>query len=150
MASDLKWRNSRASQPLDILTTALNSLANNAAVLSAAISNGTDLDLYLDLFLDVTWGTNPTDFAPVEVWLARSRDGGTTYEDASATGPIYPRNGFAGAFLPRAVTTQQITSVPMILLPPGDFKALLVNKSGQAFPASGSTLRGWFYKEQAA
>lgn len=146
----LKWLTDRASQPITILSTGLNALANNAAVLSAAISNGTDLDLYVDLGLDVTWGSAPTADAPVEIWLARSLDAGSTYEDASATGPILPKNGYVGSFFPRAVTTQQIMCIPLIIVPPGDFKALLYNKSGQAFPATGTTLKGRFYKEQAA
>lgn len=141
----------RLSQPIAIMSTALNSLANDAAVLSAAIANGTERDLYADWLLDVTFGSAPTANGRVELWLVRTLDA-STYEDGAA-GPILPQNGFIGSFVLRAVTTQQriiVPHPPHILLPPLDFKVLAVNRSGQAFPASGSTITALFYREEIA
>jgi hypothetical protein len=152
--SDIKWRSSTRSgnaSGVDILTTELNSLANNAgSAPSTAVPNDTgnvDLDFYVDLELTVTFGSAPTDGFAVECYVVRQIDG-SNYEDASSSGPIVPRNGFVGSFLVRNVTTAQRIIIPGVVLPPRDFKLMVVNKTGQAFPASGSKVRGYFYKEQ--
>jgi hypothetical protein len=141
----------RASQPVDVMTTELDALANDAAVLSAAIENGTELDLYADWELAVTFASAPSANGRIELWLVRTLNE-ADYEDAGA-GPIVPQNGFLGAFVVRALTSAQrliLPHPPHILLPPKDFKVLVVNRSGQAFPASGSTLRALFYRESIA
>lgn len=138
--ADIRWDISSRTLPLTVLSTGLDSLANAAAALSAAVDNDTDLDLLFLAQLAVTFGTSPTDQAPVELWIARSLDS-TTFEDASATGPIFPRNGFVDACYVRAVTTAQVISTREITMPWRDHKALVMNRSGQAFPASGSTLK---------
>lgn len=146
--ADIKWKLSgRASNPLTILDTGLNSLANSAAALSAAIANGTDLDLYVDLELAVTFGSAPTENAPIEVYIVRALDG-TNYNTQSAEGR--PRGGFVGSFIVDNVTSAQNLVLPQVLIPPQDFKIYLLNKSGQAFPSSGSTLKGLFYKMQSS
>jgi hypothetical protein len=139
---------SRASQPITLLTTELNSLANNAATApSSAIDNDTVnvLDLYMDVELLVTFGTGPTVNTTLDLYLIRSVDA-TNYEDASATGPILPQNGYAGSFVLRSVTTAQRIILPGILCPPLDFKVMVLNNAtGQAMAASGNTLKGYFY-----
>lgn len=134
----------RATNPADVITTGLNSLANNAAALSAAQSNDAadEGDLYADLELAVTFGTAPTENALVEVYIVRTVDG-TNHETDSAEGR--PKNGYVGGFVVDNVTTAQRLILPFVLLPPRDFKILLINKSGQAFPASGSTLKAYYY-----
>ncbi len=134
----------RGTNPATVIDTGLNSLANNAAALSAAQSNdaATEGDLYADLELAVTFGTSPTENALVEVYIVRTVDG-TNYETDSSEGR--PKNGYVGGFVVDNVTSAQRLILPMILLPPLDFKILLINKSGQAFPASGSTLKAYYY-----
>lgn len=155
MAS-VKWE---AASIASLATTELNSLANNAAALGAEYDNtpGGANNYEAGLFeLNVTFGTNPTAGAPVELYLIPAADG-TNYDDGSATGPVAPTNSFIGACYVRAVTTAQkmILGVPgavlgPILLPPVKFKMLVYNKSGQAFPASGSTLKMVPYRRQVA
>jgi hypothetical protein len=145
MAS-VKWEQNRDVTALD---TALNSLANNAAALSAAIDNDADLDVYADIELVVTYGTNPTDQSLVECYVVRTIDG-TNFEDASTTGPILPRASFVGGFSLRAVTTAQRIVIPEVRLPPRDFKIFVVNKSGQAMAASGNTVKLKTYRLQVA
>ncbi len=152
MAVTTKWIvSTRATNGLvTALSTELNSLASAAAALaSAAIQNQTNLDFYADATLTVTYGVAPRGTAPVvELWMARSADN-SVFEDASATGPILPQNGFIGVFPLRAVTTAQVITIPLIMLPPGDFKLLVVNKGGQAMAASGNTVVLKTYGDQA-
>jgi hypothetical protein len=149
MAS-VKWQlSTRGTNPATILSTELNALANNnGALTTTAVSNSSDLDLYMDLECAVTFASSPTAGTLLEIYLVRQVDG-TNYEDAAGgASPITPGNGFIGGFVLRAVTTAQRMIIPGVSVPPGDFKVLLVNKSGQAFPASGSTVKANFYREQ--
>lgn len=140
-----RWRvGTRSGNPLTLFSTDLNSLANNGAVLSAAVSNDAadELDLYVDLELAITFGTSPTENSLIEVYVVRQIDG-TNYETNSSEGR--PKNGFVGGFVLDNVTTAQRLILPGVLLPPNDFKLLVINKSGQAFPASGTVIKGLFY-----
>jgi hypothetical protein len=144
--ADIKWKPSaRSGNPTTIMSTDLNSLANAAGVESAEVDNDADLDIFVDLQLEVTFGSAPTENAPVEVYLEGKVDG-TNYPTSSAEGR--PRNGFVGSFICDNVTTLQRLHLPKVQLPPFDFKIFLLNKSGQAFPSSGTTLKGFFYKMQ--
>ena len=134
-----KWKMGSATT---LLSTGLNSLANNSLALSAAFDNtqGQTGDGYLlcDVELTVTFGTAPTANSNCSVWLLAALDG-TNYETggASTTPARMPDVVFPLA----AVTTQQIYT-RRAFLPWGLFKALLKNDgTGQAFPASGSTLK---------
>jgi len=63
-----------------------------------------------------------------------------------------PAPCYVGSFPLRAVTTAQKVplglGLALVNLPPTKFKAFLLNKSGQAFPASGSTLKLVPYRHQ--
>ncbi len=139
----------RASNPVTCLSTELNSLANNSGALSAAISNDAsdELDLYMDLELAVTFGTAPTADSLCEIYIVRTVDG-TNYEDNSTEGR--PRDGYVGGFVLDNVTSAQRLVLRQVPCPPRDFKVYLLNKSGQAFPASGSTVGAFFYTNQVA
>ena len=79
---------------------------------------------------------------------------GTNYDDnttgASGAAPI---TTYVGGFPLRAVTTAQKVplglGLTLVNLPPTKFKAFLLNKSGQAFPASGSTVKMVPYRYQS-
>ena len=147
--ADVKYKlSTRAGNPITVLSTELNAMANGGGALSATIDNAADLDLYMDLELTVTFAAPPTANTLVEAYIVRSVDG-TTFEDATAgAAPVVPGNGYAGGFVLRAVTTAQRLVIPMVQVPPRDFLVQLVNRSGQAFPAVGSVCRALFYKEQ--
>lgn len=147
MASILWEASSRGTNPVTIMDTDLNSLASAQSNLSAAISNATEMDLYVDLELFVEFAVAPVDGALVNVYIVRQIDG-TNYEDATdGASPVRPRNGHVGSFSVRANADDQRMILPMVVLPPGDFKILLVNDTTQAFEASGNTLKGYFYRE---
>lgn len=125
-----------------VATTELNSLANGSGALGAAFDNGATGNLFFwgDFQLDVIFGVAPAVDQAIELFLIPAEDG-TNYA-TNNTGAT-PRNAFTlyvGSFDTFNLTTQKLVlrGVP---LPPVLFKALLVNKSGQAFPASGSTLK---------
>lgn len=136
-----------------IATTELNSLANNAGVLGAEYDNSAGLYMFGVFELNVTFGTNPTAGNTVDLYLIPAPDG-TNYDDAvtGASGAA-PITTYVGGFPVRAVTTAQKVplglGLTLINLPPTKFKAFLLNKSGQAFPASGSTLKMVPYRYQS-
>ena len=139
-----KWIASTRTNPVSILGTEINSLANDAAVTSAVVSNTTEDDQYADFELVVTYGVAPVADKTVDMYLVRSVDG-TNYEDGTAARP--PAGGFVGSFVLDAVTTGQRKVLAGVMLPPLSFKILLVNKAGQAMAASGNTLKAFVYNQ---
>jgi hypothetical protein len=119
-----------------LLTTGLNSLANNALVAGSAYTGGGDY-LLAELELVVTFGTGPT-VGGVSVWFLRAPDG-TNYEDGSSS--VTPARNADVVFPLRAVTSaQRITR--RVLVPPGTWTPLLKNDgTAVAFAASGNTLK---------
>ena len=126
---------------VSVMTTELNSLANNARAISSALGgDATDANLLGDWELVVTFAVAPTVDTLIDLYLVRSIDG-TNYEDGSAT--VRPAaTAYAGSFQVRAVTTAQPLAIPDVPLPPGLFKAIIYNNgTGQAFAATGNTLK---------
>ena len=138
-----------------VLSTELNALANSAAALGGEYDNSAALNLFGMLELNVTFGSAPTAGNTVDVYIIPAPDG-TNYDDAvTGAGGSAPASCYAGGFPLRAVTTAQ--RVPLGLgqqgyvpLPPTKFKLLAVNKSGVAFPASGSTIKLIPFRYQSA
>ena len=122
-----------------VLTTELNALANaGRSAAGTEINNATNKDMYGQLELQVTFGTAPTAGGYVEIYMVNALDG-TNYEDGSNT--VDPGTHKLVDRIPvRAVTTAQRLNGRMLTLEPAKTKFLLLNGSGQAFPASGSTL----------
>lgn len=122
-----------------VLTTELNALANaGRSAAGTEVDNGANLDMYGVLELSVTFGTAPSAGGYVEIYMVTAPDG-TNYEDGSNT--VDPGTHKLVDRIPvRAVTTAQRLSGRLIPLLPEKTKFLLYNGSGQAFPASGSTL----------
>lgn len=122
------------------MTTELNSLANNSRAISSALDNSTNLDLYGDFELAVDFVTAPTLDTTVDLYLVRSADG-SNYEDGDASNrPV--ANSFVGSFQLLGTTAAQRLVLRDVPLPPGLFKTVIHNNAtGQAFPASGSTLK---------
>jgi hypothetical protein len=136
-----------------IASTEANSLANAAGVLGAEYDNSAGLYMFGLFELNVTFGSAPTAGNTVDLYLIPAPDG-TNYDDAvTGAGGSAPITCFVGGFPLRAVTTAQKIPVghglSMINLPPCKFKAFVLNRSGQAFPASGSTLKMIPYRYQS-
>lgn len=125
-----------------LLSTGLNSLANNGLAISSAFDNtqGQAGDGYtlcdLELVL-ASIGAAYTANTAIAVWLLGSQDG-TNYEDGDAS--TTPAKLPSATFPVRAVTAAQ-RIVRRVWLPFGKCKALLKNDgTGQSFASSGNTL----------
>lgn len=138
--SDIKRKGyTQAGTPTSALTTELNSLATaTASALGPAQDNSSNLDLYADFVLSVTFGTNPTANSTVDLYLLPAVDG-TNYADA-VVAATPAKNMLVGSFYVRAVTTAQliaITNVPI----PEKFKMMVINNTGQTMAASANTVK---------
>jgi len=130
------------------ISSEVNSLANNAGQSGSVITS--DGLLYADLELYVTFGVSPTANSLVEVYFVRRIDG-TNWEDFTpGSSAVGPANGYVGGFPVAATTNAQRIMLPRVELPPLDFQVMVINKTGQAFAASGNTLKARRYSEQAA
>lgn len=132
------------------LTTELNSLAassgNTLSTLGAAFQN-TNSMLYADVEFLAGGTLTPTAGAFVELWLLRSLDGGSTYEDGSATvAPGRPADLFISVRAGTTITPRAGGSG--IILPPGFYKPIARNQVGATLPASGNLIRFAMYTEQ--
>lgn len=128
----------RASSAQNLLTTELNSLANNAnAVHASSVTLTSAGFLRAELEFLFTFGVAPTANTSLLVWLLRETDG-TNFEDGS--GSVTPTRTPDAIVTVRAVTTAQRAIVP-VDLPPGPIRALVRNSgTGQALAASGNVL----------
>ena len=127
-----------------LLSTELNSLANNGlAVMASPFNNtqgggGGDGYPLCDLELVVTFGTGPT-IGQISVWTLKAPDG-TNYEDG-ADGTTTPTRQPDYVFGVANRTTAQRTVKP-VWAPWGNARFLIKNDgTGQALAASGNTLK---------
>lgn len=146
MANDLKWEAPTVSLA-SYLTTTLNSLANNALDLGAAIDNETNLCTFMDLeltlaSLDLSSQTSPA----VVVYMLESVDGGTNFDnvtDGSTTeAQTPPTDKIVAQFglRPHSAAEAKLAVKSIIPIPPGRWKLAIRNKTGVAFAASGNKL----------
>ena len=135
---------------VSVMTTELNSLANNARAISAAMGgDAVDANLFGDWELAFTFAVAPTADTVIDLYLIRAADG-TNYADGDATNRP-PSNTFVGSYQVRAVATAQRITVPDVLFPPGLYKAIIYNNgTGQALTASGHTLKVRPHNRQVA
>lgn len=124
-----------------IFTTELNSMANNALVISSAITFSETLYTMceVEFLTGAAFGTAPTANTGMSIWFLRESDG-TNYEDGGTSlTPARPPD----CVLP--LENQNSSAQRLIReakLPPGAPKILIKNDgSGQALPSSGNTLK---------
>lgn len=131
---------------VDLMTTELNALANGSGALGAEYDNATNLYLWGLFELLVDFVSAPTASTLCSLYLIPAADGTNYSDNTTGASPYAPSSTWVGAFPMQAVTPAQRITVGglgsrAIILPPSKFKAFLINSSGQAFPATGSTLR---------
>lgn len=136
--------------------TEINSLVAGNAVLSgsAAIANGTNLDLFADVSISLGSITSGSGNPFIGIYLYPLNQDGSTYADgqfgSSAAGPP-PSAYFVGAIPVKPSTTGVITGILRnIPLPPGSFKFVLYNNSGANLAASSNTVSYRTYNLQVA
>lgn len=120
-----------------LLTTELNALAVDTASSASATQDQDAAQYpYVDLELAVTFAAAPVEGEFVEVLCLIEMDG-TNFATTD--------KGNAGAILTiipvLASGSAQRLIVRGVLLPPNDFKIAVVNRTSQAFTASGHTLK---------
>jgi hypothetical protein len=129
------------------LSTELNSLANNTySALSATIDNEAGLFQYIDLELFIAaQGVARSSGAWVGVYIAAAVDPTPTFPDTS-------NDAFAellAAFQLDAATTARRLTKTNIVIPPLKFQLYVKNNTGQAFAATGNTLKYRRHAEQS-
>jgi hypothetical protein len=132
-----------------VITTGLNSLADDANAISSELNNATNLYLFDDVELyTAALGYSPSAGAAIELYLVEALDG-TNYEDGDASIDP-PSTNLVGVFLLRSTTSAQRHVIRQISLPPTKYKYVIINKSGGALAASSNTLKvKSFYYESA-
>ncbi len=136
--------------PTNWLTTELNALAvssgNVLTAASAAVQNTLSY-IYADVEFVAGSTYTPTANGFLEVWFLISTNGGTNYEDGSAT--VAPGR-FSDFQIPiRAGTTITPRAITRgILIPPSFYKVIVRNQTGATLPATGNLLRFAAYAEQ--
>lgn len=130
------------------LSTELDSLADNAGAVSGSYFAGGsythgEAELYVSSPLTASIGD-----AIARLYLIREIDG-TNYEDyttGASGGAQY--SALVGTFGAGSSSAQRMI-IRGFDIPPGDYKAFLLNVSGQSFPASGNTvkIRGYRAKD---
>lgn len=126
----------------NVLTTELNGLTNTSRKTSAAFSNDaatTERFLYADFELSLGTQTARTGSPNVVMYILPEVDG-TNYATGSDT--ITPSSELiAGVFTFPADATAHRTILRGVLLPPSNFKVLIINNTSQTFNATGNTLK---------
>ena len=141
----LKW--SAWTSRSTVLTTGLNALANDGrSAAGTEINNATNLDRWGKLEVAVTFAAAPSAGGYLELYTVTAPDG-TNYEDGSDS--VDPGAHRLVDRIPvKATTNAQKVTGRVIPLEPAKTKWLLLNKSGQAFPATGSTVTLYTTNEQ--
>lgn len=131
-----------ADAPVTVLSTELNSLADaTLASLSSAQSNDQtgEFDIMCDAELVIAaQGSARAADAVVELYIVPTLDG-TNYPDTSTDELLAPY--YVGSFPLDAATTSRRVVIEGLRLPNSDFKVGAKNDTGQAFAASGSTIK---------
>lgn len=120
-----------------VLGSELDALANGSqsAAGSVVLDNSSNLDRFAQAALSVTYGTAPTDRGVVDLYAIPALDGTNYAYSAQAQDKYY-----VGSFVVDNVTTAQLCVTEPFELGPHKYKFLAVNRSGFAFPASGSLI----------
>ena len=126
---------------ITVMSTALNSLADDSNIISSEIDNNTDLYL----FNDVEWHNATMTYAPaadsvMELYIVSLELDGAGYEDGDGTIDP-PQVNLVGIFEMRTVTVAQTHILRQIPISPGKYKYVIINKTGQTLASSGNTLR---------
>lgn len=122
---------------------------NSGLIASAEIDNSSNCELYLDAELRATFGSNPSAGGHFAMYIIQALDG-TNYHDGADESVAPPATAWAGNFPLRAVTTAQKVGLMGVRIPPGKFKLVFQNNSGQSVSTDTMQVYVRLYSENAA
>ena len=139
MVAAIKWEGT--SSATEIMTTALNSLADNTiSAASTEVDNSTGLNTFMWFELNAIFGTSPDDANPtVDLYIIQAPDG-TNYASAPITGGVDQDHLILVNIPVRKVTSAQRLVVGPFPAPPHKIKVYADNQTGQSMAASGNTI----------
>lgn len=145
MAS-VKWE---AGSESTVMSTELNSVADDDIAVSSEIDNSSDLYLFDDVeWVNGTWGGSPVSGAVIELYAVLQELDGVGYEDGEDGTAEPPSSNLVGVFNIRATTSAQVHILRQVPIPPQKFKYVIINRTGQTTNASGNTLKRQPYRYQ--
>lgn len=150
MAQNLKWTTPTLTT---LLTTGLDGLTNGSEAESSAYDNSSNLDMYADFVLAICYGTAPAAGLKVaELYIEPTVDG-TNYPSVTSGG--LPQKALLIGALESVLPSTSVVEYLVLLgvpIPPGSFKILLSNTSGQTLKDNSvaKTLKMRAYKLQSA
>jgi len=148
MATEIKYEVPAAIQAY--LSTTLNTLAVDDAVVGATIDNVADgeneMFIALEFYIDTQDSARDAgDYVAVHL-LASVDDTAFNYGDGT---PLVDPGTLICVFSLDAAATARYVVRTNIPIPPFDFKLMVVNKTGQAFAATGNTLKYRLYSHES-
>jgi hypothetical protein len=109
----------------------LKNLAAAGQKIGNAIDNTSAKNVVLDWRLNVRFASSPAAGAYVELYLILALDSSVYADGDDTVAP--PRSALVGTFPCRLVSTAQVIDLPRIVVPPGLFKPLIINKGSTGF-----------------
>jgi hypothetical protein len=139
MANIGKWA---ATTLTTVLTTELNALATvTMTAASATYDNSTNLNIYCDLELFITWNGTPAAGAYATVYILEAPDG--TNFPGQSTADLRLTTNQLFCTIPLGVVANSAQRVPVrnLVLPPAKVQFIVDNQSSIAYAASGNTMK---------
>jgi hypothetical protein len=149
MATNFLWAGAGAylSGPTNLLTTQLNALASGSLTVAGTAIQNTGGYIYADVEFVAGGAYSPTAGAYVELWLLRSIDSGTNYEDGG-TGVAPGRPADIVIPVRNGTTITPRAGASGLIVPPGFFKPLARQNTGATLPSTSNLIRYSLYTEQ--
>lgn len=137
--ADIKWVDPGSS--VVYLTTQLNTLGSGANKLGGIISNDQASELFTHMAVEIDLAAPSSGRSlggRVSIYLLHEMDG-SNYDFGSDSIDPSP-SSWVGHGLPPDDTTAVYMHVHNIIIPPFDFKLLIMNSTGQDFAGTGNTV----------
>jgi len=134
-----KWN--APSATLTVLSTGLNSLANNTmSAASSNIANQTNLDIYVDIEIALA-SLSPTSGAYVALYILEAVDGSNFPAQSDADLRLTGTQLLCVVPIGTTASTAQRVAVRNVVIPPGLFQIKLDNQTGVSLNASTNTVK---------
>lgn len=129
------------------MTTELNSLADNARAIITSAINNSGHDVYMDFRLYIAAQGSARDTGGFcKLYLLKSDADSNWPRGGASDEPSY--KNFVDNFLFDAATTARYESINGVLVPPGYYKTVIENQTGQALASTGNILAVRLYSKE--